>query len=139
MKRAPIKMLSLLEAGVPKKSAAIGQDFATGSMNYEEIESGLSEANGGSMPVGVRCTVMANGQLTAKDEPVSNTTEVKEVDGSEITKPDMSETSKLGVSERAKLKASETKNPKIGATKLERAKAKDDLEGICDGEWPGCG
>ncbi len=105
LKRALIRMLSLLKPECLKKSATTGQDFATGSMNYEEIESGLSEANGGSMPVGVRGTVMANGQLTAKDEPVSNTTEVKEVDGSEITKPDMSETSKAWRFRKSKAKS----------------------------------
>jgi hypothetical protein len=113
------------EAGVPKKSATAGQDLATGSANYEESESGVSEAKCGSMPVGVSDTVMAKDQRTAKDEPVNNTTELKEVDESEIKKPDISETSQISVSERTKLKVSETKDSRIGATKLEGAKAKD--------------
>jgi hypothetical protein len=122
-------------AGVSKKSATTGQDFATGSMNYEESESGLNEANGSSMPFGVRSTAMAKDQRTAKDEPVGNTTEVKEVDGSEVKKPGLFEASKVSVPERAKLKVSETKDPKIDATKLARAKAKN-LDGSVTSSGP---
>lgn len=123
------------EAEARKKGATAGPDLATGSMNCEEIKSGLKEANGGSMPVGVRGTVIAKDQQTAKEEPVTNTTEAKEVDGSEIKKPDISEASKIPVSEKTKLKVSEMKSPKTSATKSEVAKAKD-LEGSVTASGP---
>lgn len=113
------------EAEAPKKNATAGLDLATDSTNYEESESGVNKANRGSMPVGVRGTVMVKDQPAVKNEPVSNTTRVKEVERSEVKKPDLFEATKVSVPERTKLKVSETKDPKIGATKLERAKPKD--------------
>ncbi len=123
------------EAEARKKSATAGLDLATGSTNYEEIESGLNVANGNSKPAGVRSTVLPKDQPTVKDEPVSNTTEVKEVERFEVKKPDLLETSKVSVSERAKPKISETKSPKIDATKSEVAKPKD-FEGSVTASGP---
>jgi hypothetical protein len=112
------------EAEARKKNATAGLDLATGSTNYEEIESRLDEANGNSKPVEMRSTAMAKDQRAAKDEPVSNAAEVKDVEISEVKRPDLFEASKVSVSERTKLKVPETKDPKVGATKLERAKPK---------------